>query len=185
MKMNTNIAIAESHQSLPNLLPVTNVHDAEVDIEVLKTVPKAFCIEDEKSANWLVRKIMNARAYASRVKEWAEQEQRRAEREEKTLLYLFGRQIEDWARVEIEKLKGKRKSLNLPAGVVGFRQIKPCLQVDDEAAVIRWASENLPAAVTVIERLSRSELKQYFEKTGETPVEGVHVEPGGDRFYIG
>ena len=43
------------------------------------------------------------------------------EREEKTLMFLFGRQIEDWAKAEIEKLRGRRKSINLPGGTVGFR----------------------------------------------------------------
>src|SRR4051794_29700288 len=78
--------------------------DADVDLEVLKTVPKQFRIDDEQSANWLVRKVIAAREYGERVKAWAEQERRRAEREERTLMFLFGRQIEVWAKCEIEKL---------------------------------------------------------------------------------
>jgi phage host-nuclease inhibitor protein Gam len=186
MRMHTANAVPSANdQSSANLLPVTNVHDAEVDMEVLKAVPKAFAIEDEKSANWLIKRIVSARQYAARVKEWAEQELRRADREEKTLMHLFGRQIEGWAREEIDKLKGKRKSINLPAGAVGFRTVKPCLQVDDEAFVIRWASENLPAAVVTVQKLSRSALKDHFAETGDMPPEGVHVDPGGDRFFIG
>jgi phage host-nuclease inhibitor protein Gam len=156
-----------------------------VDIEVLRVVPASFAIVDADSANWLVRKIMNARAYAARVKEWAEQEQRRADREEKTLMHLFGQQMERWARDEIDKLKGKRKSVNLPAGVVGFRHLGPALQVDDEAAVLRWAAGHLPTAVVTVQKLSRSTLKEYFVNTGHVPAEGVHVDAGGDRFYIG
>src|SRR5882724_2767884 len=84
--------------------PLTSPLDAEVDVEVLKAIPKAFAIEDERSVNWLIKKIVAARAYADRIKDWAEQEQRRAVREEATLLFLFGRQAEVWARAEIEKL---------------------------------------------------------------------------------
>src|SRR4051794_28526957 len=62
--------------------PAPDPQDAEVDTEVLRSVPKMFVIEDEKSASWLVRKILAARAYASRVKAWSEAEQRRAAREE-------------------------------------------------------------------------------------------------------
>src|SRR4051812_10376686 len=107
--------------------PTVNEHGtelaigAEQDSEILSTIPKEFRIDCEDHANWLIRKISDARQYAARVKEWAEQELRRAQREEQTLLFLFGRQIESWTECEIAKLKGRRKSLALPAGIVGFR----------------------------------------------------------------
>jgi len=109
--------------------------DAEVDIEVLSGVPKAFAIDCEDHANWLVKKIVSARSYADHVKKWAEQEQRRAEREEHTLMFLFGRQLEMWARDQIALLH-KRKSLALPAGTVGFRTIAAKLVIDDEKRVL-------------------------------------------------
>jgi hypothetical protein len=121
--------------------------DAEMDVEVLRSVPKEFAIDCEAHANWLVRKIVSARAYAERVKEWCEQELRRAAREEQTLMFLFSRQAEAWARGEIEKLNGRRKSLSLPAGVLGFRTVNPSLQVDDEQVVLIWAKANCPEAV--------------------------------------
>lgn len=173
-----------SDASANNCPPTVCPADAEVDIEVLKSVPKAFCIEDERTANWLVRKIIAAREYAERVKLWSEQECRRAQREEMTLFFLFGRQAEAWAKGEIEKQKGKRKSIPLPAGVIGFRTVNACLQVDDEQAVLRWASEHCPSAVVVVKKLSRTELKGHFEKTGEVPPEGAHVEPRKETFFI-
>src|SRR4051812_37830723 len=106
-----------------------------MDIEIMRSVPKAFAIDCENHANWLVRRIVAAREYSQRVKAWAEQEQNRAAREEQTLMFLFGRQIESWARDEIKKLH-KRKSLNLPAGAVGFRAVSACLQVDNEDVVL-------------------------------------------------
>jgi Bacteriophage Mu Gam like protein len=163
--------------------PVTSPVDAEVDVEVLKTVPKQFAIEDEKSANWLVRKITNARAYAERVKAFAEQELRRAEREERTLLFLFGRQIEMWAKSQIEKLHN-RKSLSLPGGEVGYRTIAPKLVIDNEEFVLAWARQNCQQAVIVTENLSKSKLNEYFKTTGSVPEGGAHVEPEMERFYI-
>jgi hypothetical protein len=44
--------------------------------------PDTFVVNDAMSANWLLRKIVEARAYAKHVKEWANGELRRAEREE-------------------------------------------------------------------------------------------------------
>ena len=78
--MTTELAVATP--------PVASPLDAEVDLEILKTVPKQFSIDSEKAANWLIRKVLNARNYAAAVKEWAAREQRRAEREEQTLMFL-------------------------------------------------------------------------------------------------
>lgn len=160
--------------------------DPEIDAEILSSVPRQFAIVDEQSANWLIRKIAAARQYAVQVAEWAEQEKRRAAREEQCLMYLFGRQIELWAKSEIDQKKGKRKSLALPAGVVGFRSVGPFLQIDDEKLVLEWARSSCPAAVTkvTLEKLSRTVLKDHFESTGELPVDGAHLEQGSERFYI-
>jgi hypothetical protein len=32
--------------------------------------------------------------------------------------------------------------------------------------------------------LSRSEVKGHFERTGELPEDGAHLEPGGEKFFI-
>src|SRR5579862_4239911 len=90
--------------------PLDHPADAEVDLEVLKLVPKRFEVCDEGSANWLVRRIISSRHYEERVKAWAEQERRRAQREETVLLFLFGRQLERWSKSAIESLGGRRKS---------------------------------------------------------------------------
>src|SRR4051812_46184175 len=88
-----------------------------IELGVPQTDPRReFAIDCEAHANWLIRKIVSARQYAEHVKHWAEQEQRRAAREEQCLLFLFGRQIETWVRDQIEKLNGRRKSLSLPSG---------------------------------------------------------------------
>lgn len=171
------------HPEIDSTLPaVANPVDAEVDVEVLKVVPEQFCIEDEKTANWLVRKVIEARQYAQRVKLWAELEQRRAEREEETLLFLFGRQLQTWVRGHIAN--GRKKSMNLPSGTVGFRKVNASLQVDDEHAVLVWAKANCPKAVVTVEKLSRTELKAHFEQTGEVPDVGVRLEPERESFSI-
>ncbi len=112
------MCVSSSAMTTTDLIPppVTTAADAEVDLELLKAVPKAFTIEDEQSANWLIKKIISARNYADHVQSWANREIARATREEQTLLYLFGAQLEGWARIEIEKFNGRRKSISLPAG---------------------------------------------------------------------
>jgi hypothetical protein len=108
-----NESQSESIACLPLAL---STGDGEVDLELLRAIPKPFSVTDRESANWLVRKIISAREYAAHVQAWATAEKRRAEREEATLMYLFGRQIESWAMDEVQKLGGRRKSVALPAG---------------------------------------------------------------------
>ena len=158
--------------------------DVETDIAVLREVPHQFAVVDEKSANWLVRRIVAAREYAERVKEWAALEVRRAEREQQTLMLLYGRQAEAWAATEIAKFNGRRKSVNLPGGTIGFRRLPSRLVVDDEAAVMVWAREHCPPAIVVVEKLSKTIFDQYVKDTGHVPDGGVHVEPAGEKFYI-
>lgn len=172
------------NEFISSMPPLTDAIDAEVDHELTKVVPKQFEITDESSANWLLRRIVTAREYAQHVKEWAAQEQRRAEREERTLLFLFGRQLERWVRAEIEKLNHRRKSICLPAGTLGLRRVNACLQIDDEQAVIGWARKHLPSALLTVEKLSRSVLSDHFKQTGEMPDSGAHLEQEKEAFFI-
>ena len=117
-------------------------------------------------ANWLVRKILDCRAYWIRAKAFAEREQRRAAREERTLMWLFGRQLEAWAAQEISASGGRAKSIQLPAGILGFRLVGPRLVIDDEAVVTAWAKQHLPHAVVTSERLVKAVLDDAMENTG-------------------
>ena len=72
---------------------------------------------------------------------------------------------QDWARIEIDKLSGRRKSMSLPAGTLGFRSEKSKLIVCDEAAVISWARMNCPAAIQTVEQLLKTPINDYFATT--------------------
>jgi hypothetical protein len=166
-----------------NMPPIVAPTDAEVDLEVLRSVPKQFEINDPKSANWLVKKIIAAREYAIHVRRWADLEVRRSEREEQCLLYLFGRQIETWAKVEVTKLGGRRKSVSLPGGTLAFRVQKAHLVVDDETRLMEWARINCPDAIQVTERLVKTPVNDHFVATGELP-DGARIEPEKESFRI-
>jgi hypothetical protein len=149
--------------------------------EMVQDAPATFHVTDEASANWAVRKIVEARAYQARIKDWAEKETRRVEREEDFLLKRFGDELERWAR---KQLKGKRKCVALPAGRLGFRSANAKLAIDDKDACLKWAKKHCPDAVVVIERLSKSQLNKRFKQDGEIPEVGAHVEPARETFYV-
>jgi phage host-nuclease inhibitor protein Gam len=114
---------------------------------------------------------------------WAELEQRRADHEEERLLFLFGGQLQQWTEHEIAKLRGRRKSISLPGGSVGFRSIPSRVQVRDEARVMAWARRNCPAAIVISERLIKTPIIEHVEKSGDIP-DGVEITMARDEFYI-
>ncbi len=142
-----------------------------------------FNVSDQVSANWVVRRIIAARAYADHVKQWAEGELRRAEREEQFFWLRFGAQLKNWTANELSRQKTQRKSIKLPAGMLGFRNIAPKLVVLDERTLLTWARRELPEAIKVTETISKTSLNEHFDKTGEIP-SGVKVEDAKEQFYV-
>lgn len=147
-------------------------------------IAPTFAVRDAHSANWVVRKIVEARAYAERCAQWAERERMRARREEEFLLLRFGGELRAYARAAIAEQGSRRKSVTLPAGRIGFRRAGAKLVIDDEAAVLRWARKTQPNLVVIEESICKSGLNQYFEDTGEIPPSGVRVEPEDEKFYV-
>ncbi|HEV2295594.1 MAG TPA: PEP-CTERM sorting domain-containing protein [Tepidisphaeraceae bacterium] len=99
-------------------------------------VDEQFHVRDDGSANWVVRKLAECRAYRERVARWAQAETLRAERQEAFLMHRFGDELEAWTREQIGKQHGRRRSIALPAGVLGFRREPSKLLVFDEEALV-------------------------------------------------
>lgn len=155
--------------------------DEVIRDEVL--VDEAFSVCDESTANWVVRKIVEARAYRDRVSKWAAAETLRADRQEAFLLHRFGAQLESWVRRHIGTQHGRRRSVSLPAGVVGFRQEPTKLLIVNETMLLGWCRANLPTAIKVSETLVKNEINTHLKATGECP-DGAEVAGGGDRFFV-
>ena len=154
------------------------------EIEAIeRQVDDAFHVHDAASANWVVRKIIESRTYAARVKAWAELEQRRAQREEDFLLRRFGGELEAWARQQVAEQHDGRRSVSLPAGSVGFRTEPRRLAITDDNRLIAWCRANLPCAIRVIESVPKTPLMEHIKLTGEVP-DGAELHGGGERFCV-
>ena len=187
--------------------PVTNGGTTDMDEYVPPPVPQGFTIHDASSANWVVRKVVEARAYADRVRAWAAAEIRRAENEERYFLHRFGAQLEGWAREHLQSSGSRRRSIPLPSGTIGFRAASARLVVADETVVLDWCRRHLPDAVaieidvkgaettvlrtllrdhcpsaTAVERVLKRALDQHFQRTGECPA-GAECATG-EKFFI-
>lgn len=159
------------------------VEDAPDAGFALIPLPERFAVTDVRTANWVVRRVMEARAYGQAVKEWAEAEATRAGREEEVLLMHFGAGLGQVLAEEMERARGRRKSLKLPAGTIGLRTEPARLRVQDEDATIAWAKAHLPQAVRISERISRTALNEHHAASGEIP-DGCDLAEPGERFYI-
>jgi hypothetical protein len=180
----------------------------ELDHEPPVMVPESFVIDHAQKASWAVRKVVEAREYAKRVQQWCERELRRAEQEEAWLLRRFGMELKAWAAAELERRGGRRKSLELPGGTLGFRRQAARVEIINEQAVITWSRSHFPIALKITveandaqgvqllrwheehgrdsrlqQRILRDPLNRHFAETGEVP-EGAGVRPAADEFYV-
>lgn len=167
-----------------NEMTQNEITQSDIGAELATLADTQFAITDARGANWLVRKINESREYARRVDEWAAEEKARAAQVEKGLLERFGEQLETFARQAIEEQPGRaRKSLNLPGGTIGFRAQPVRLRVVEEDVVIEWARGNLPGAIRVTERISKTDLNAHFEQNGEMPP-GTALDAEAEKFYV-
>ena len=185
----------------------TEVLSADVNPEE-SPAAEEFRVRDGQTANWLVRKVVEARAYAERVESWAAAEIRRAQHEERWLLNRYGHQLRDWLETELLARGGRRRSVKLPAGKVGLRTHPSALVTTDEVALFHWCRDHLPEALRMrldarghaanlldnlirergIELHSRQEVmltlvRKAVEATGELPP-GTGLRERQEKLYV-
>ncbi len=161
----------------------TVVEEPGAEAALASLAPERFEVRDRSSAEWLVRKVVEADAYIVRIKHQADREIRSTQRDRDFLMMRYGPQLERWTREQLEQTKGRRKSVLLLAGTVGFRQVAAKLVVDNQPVVIRWAKRFCRKAVVTVERLSKTELKNHLTATGEIPT-GARLEAASTKFYV-
>lgn len=147
-------------------------------------VPERFCVRDDDSANWVIRKIMECRHYSERCAEWCELEQRRAKNQEVFFVMRFGAQLADYVKRKLAEAGGQRKSVSLPAGKIGFRTEPSKIIIEDENYVLEWARKNCPSLIQTQEHIGKSALNDYIRETGDVPISGIKIEPSYEKFFI-
>lgn len=167
-------------KSISETQETQNIEDAEdLANELLPPEKQQFVIRDASDASWVVRKIVEARARQTRIKDWAALELKSAQREEKFFLERFGSELEAWTAEN----NGGKKTLRLPDGTLGFRSKRAIIQIKDEDRVLDWCRDNLPEAVKTVESVLKTPLNEHLKETGELPP-GCDLDAGGDEFYV-
>lgn len=151
-------------------------------------LPEQFAVVDAKKANIVVRRIVETRAYAQSIDEWAEVERQRCADLEVLLLERYGAQLEAFALTAITDLNQRlnlerRACIRLPAGTLGFRVQSARLRIEDEQTAVEWCRLYLPEAISVTERVSRVKIHEFYEHTGQV-ADGTGLEEECIRFYV-
>ena len=173
--------------------------DAEPDGAAAETTPESFTPDTPEKADWLLGRLADLRGRAARVRDNGEKMARELEHQAAFLEMRYGAALQDFARRELDG--GRRKSLRLYNGVIGFR-VNPARVViagdtdADAAAALDWARANLPDAVSVRETLDRRAVLGLVGERLQASAEGVidtatgevlpfaTVQPAEEKFYI-
>jgi len=140
---------------------------------------EAFTPNTAEKADWVLGKIADSRARAARIRENAEAMAREQERQAEGLEWRYGAALEAFARQQLAG--GKRKSLRLYHGVLGYRTRPASVSLTDTAAALSWARESLPAAV--VETLDKKALTAALLDAGKA-LPFAAFQPAEDVFYI-
>jgi len=146
---------------------------------VSESISESFTPDTAEKVDWVLGKIADHRARAARIRENAELMARAEEREAESLEWRFGPALQDFARKELEG--GKKKSVRLFNGVIGFRTRPASVSVTDPGQALSWARVNLPEAVT--EGLDKRALSAALLSTGEA-LPFAQLIPAEDVFYV-
>lgn len=140
---------------------------------------EAFVPDTTEKVDWVLGKIADHRARAARIRENAELMAREADRQADHLEWQFSPALQAFLREQIAG--GRKKSLRLFHGVLGYRTKPASVTVGDEAAALEWARVNFPAAVA--EKLDKKTLSEGLLTTGEV-VDFAAFTAAEDVFYI-
>lgn len=153
--------------------------------ELTETADAApFVIDSAERADWYLRKLANIAAEKARVKTQAAEMIRQLEADAAGLEYRFGSQLEAFARAELERRGGRRKSLPLFQGTLSFRSQPARVIVADESAALEFAQGAGFAVKTTLDAAEyRKEAQKRLQETGEA-IPGIQTVAAAETFSV-
>jgi phage host-nuclease inhibitor protein Gam len=164
--------------------PIDALRDAAGITEPSRTAD-AFHIQDEAGANWYLRKLANLDAEKKRIKAQADAALKRIESEENALRFRFDAQLQAWAKSEIEtRYKGRKKSLILLQGTIGYKTRPEQVRISDEGAASEYAARlGRYQRVVLDTQAYRQTAAEALSDRGEL-LPGVELVPAEETFSI-
>lgn len=160
--------------------------DAEAAIDELLGEHR-FVIDSEDRAAWAVNKLLGYDEEAERVALQAQRMIDDIKKKRASFLGRFEEELRAWLSKELNGRKGKKRSVDLLTGRIGFRRKPGGFRVKQEEAVLAWALEQKGGKEAGLFKevpvLSRTAVKEHHEATGEIPP-GCEITEDSDTFYV-
>ena len=155
---------------------------------------EGWTCKDEVDANWVLGMIKKAQAEQARLDENYQAMQNQLDAWHDDRSAKLDAELEHWKTVlniyADNALKdGKKKSMSLPNGKIGFRKMAPAYE-RDEKALMAFVKASAPAYIKVKESVDWSGLKKACKVDGDhlvtadgEIVDGVTVTPQDPKFF--
>ena len=172
--MTTEIEVPEIQE---DELLKEEIEELEAEVTHLRD---GFHVVDSQSADWVVKKALEAQDDVDRLKAQYQVNMRKAQRRLEFFSLFREQEMEYWLR---SQLNGKTRSIGLEHGTIGLRHVSWGVDIVDEQEAIASAERVIPNAVQIKKSLLKKELKKHIEDTGEV-IDGCSIKPEYDKFYI-
>lgn len=146
-----------------------------------------FCIDSREKANWYLKKLARIENERALVKAQAEEIVRGLDADAARLRALHEADLQAWAKDELERMGGRKKTLPLLFGTVAFRTVPAALRVVGSAEAAEYAKSQGWEVVTTVEKLDAEGYKQQaaaaLHETGEV-LPGVEIVAERESFSV-
>ena len=162
---------------------------AEPIVESLPTLPataEPFMVNDEKSANWYLRKLANITGEQQRVQAQAAQIIAQLQNDADCLKRLYEGELKEYVRRTLEANGNRRRSITLLQGTCAFRTVPAGVRLTDTNAALRFAREcggMLKTVETLDAEAYRIAAARDLESGGEL-YPGMETTPERESFSV-
>lgn len=159
------------------------------DVPFDQAMPGHWEVTDPGSADWALRKLGKVDAEAHAVSELAEQQIAAIEAWRGAEHKRLGTQRENWETLLAVYHRAllaedeKAKTIRLPHGTLTARKLPDGIVIEDEEALLKWASAEAVDYVRVRVDLNHSAIKAAVLKSGEI-IPGVEVVEGQVKYSV-
>ncbi len=180
--------IAAREADLPYVSPIDRMMEESCALDPdpdRPTDPDAFCIDSDRAANWLLRKLGNIEAEKARVQAQAAAIIKALDADAERLQHLYGAQLEYYCRERIAQ--GRGKTVRFLQGTCSLRAVPAAVRVADMGAALHYASENLPEVVRITRTLdgrAYADRAQKELKASGALLPGVEICPARESFSV-
>ena len=158
-------------------------------VESMPTLPataEPFMVNDEKSANWYLRKLANLAGEQQRIQTQAAQIVSQLEADADGLKHLYAGQLEAYCRARLQEAGSRRKSITMLQGTCSFRTVPAGVRLTDTTAALRFAKEcggMLKTVETLDAEAYRIAAARDLESGGEL-YPGMETTPERESFSV-